>query len=362
MNYFNLFSNIMVTKGITRVLVSDLQRNTSELYPLELHELIEELKTTSVEEVLNHYDQESKAIVQDYLDFLLEKEFGFITQKDWDRNFPPLSYEYQDYNILSNIFVELDDMSILQSLKQSIENLELRHLVIYCRRTLLLEELMQIDGMFSHAPLEGIEIFSQFHEAVDQHFIDTLNRNTSRLYSLVFYSCGKAPFKDNDSLRFTVNFTNQALTISSCGKVNLDYFSTNLPKVLEALNHNSCLHKKIGIDIHGHIKNCPAMPESYGNIKNTTLEEALKHQDFKKYWNLTKDHIDGCKDCEFRYICTDCRAFTERNHTDRNGLDTSKPLKCGYDPYTGTWEDWSTHPMKQNAIAHYGLLHKTKVS
>lgn len=73
MKYFNLFSNILITKGVTRILISDLQRNTSELYPLELDDLIKELKTASVEEVLKDYDQESHAAVQEYLDFLLEK-------------------------------------------------------------------------------------------------------------------------------------------------------------------------------------------------------------------------------------------------------------------------------------------------
>lgn len=97
------------------------------------------------------------------------------------------------------------------------------------------------------------------------------------------------------------------------------------------------------------------MPQSFGNIKDTTLEEALSHPDFKKYWNLTKDSIEVCKDCEFRYICTDCRAYTERTHTNAEGLDTSKPLKCGYNPYTGEWEEWSTNPLKEKAIKYYGM-------
>jgi SPASM domain peptide maturase of grasp-with-spasm system len=148
----------------------------------------------------------------------------------------------------------------------------------------------------------------------------------------------------------TVNFTKQNLKISSCGKVNLEYFDTNLPKVLEAVNHNSCLHKKIAIDIEGNIRNCLSMPQNFGNIKDTRLEEALQHNDFKKYWNLTKDQIEVCKDCEFRYICTDCRAYTERSHINKEGLDTSKPLKCSYNPYTGEWEEWCTNSLKQKAL------------
>jgi hypothetical protein len=49
-------------------------------------------------------------------------------------------------------------------------------------------------------------------------------------------------------------------------------------------------------------------------------------------------------------MCSDCRAYVE----NPNDL-YSKPLKCGYDPYTTKWEEWSTHPLKQDAINYYGL-------
>lgn len=32
-----------------------------------------------------------------------------------------------------------------------------------------------------------------------------------------------------------------------------------------------------------------------------------------------------------------------------------KPLKCGYDPNTGEWSDWSTNPLKQKVIDFYGM-------
>lgn len=350
MRYFNLFSDILITKGASRILISDLQRNVSELHSLELHEFIEELKTSAIEEVLGFYDDESKEIAQEYLDFLLEKEYGFITWGNWDHNFPPLSYDFHDYNIISDIFIELEDISVLNKIKHAIINLKIKHIVIYCSRDLSFDDFYEIDNHFKDSAIESIEIFSSFNTNVDEAFFQNLNLKTARIHSLVFYNCKKTPFEVKDIFRFNLNFSDQDLKISSCGKVDLKYFSTNLTKVLEAVNHNSCLHKKIGIDRNGNIKNCPAMPQSFGNITETTLEEALRHPDFKKYWNLTKDHIEGCKDCEFRYVCTDCRAYTEQTHINKSGLDTSKPLKCGYSPYTNEWEEWSTNPLKQKAI------------
>ncbi|UTX48143.1 grasp-with-spasm system SPASM domain peptide maturase [Chryseobacterium sp. MA9] len=347
MNYFNLFSNILITKGATRILISDLQRNVSELYPLELYEIIEEMKNHSLEDILKVYDKESRSIVQEYINLLLEKEYGFVTENDWDRNFPPLSYEYHEPSIITDLFIEMEDIELLKKINPSIENLGIKHLVIYSLKPLTIHEFIEIDDVFKTSVLSGIEIFSPFHKETNLSFIQALQKNTARIYSLIFYNCSKPPFKAKDEYRFSLNFLKDELKISACGKVELKYFNTNISKVLEAINHNSCLYKKIGIDRNGAIKNCPLMSENFGNIRNNSLEEAITQPNFKKYWNLTKDNIEICKDCEFRYVCTDCRAYTENAEKSKEGLNISKPLKCGYNPYTGNWEDWRKNPLKK---------------
>ncbi|QWT88088.1 grasp-with-spasm system SPASM domain peptide maturase [Chryseobacterium sp. PCH239] len=347
MKYFNLFSNILVTKGSIRILISDLQRNVSELYPLELFEIIQELKNKSIEDTMISYDEESKEIVENYINLLLEKEYGFVTENGWDRNFPSLSYDYHEPNAITDLFIEMEDLGILKKIYPSIENLGVKYLVIYSLKSLTLKDCIEIDEIFKTSVLSGIEIFSPFHQKMNLSFMQALQKNTVRIYSLILYNCSKPPFKAKDEYRFSLHFLKDDLKISACGKVELKYFNTNITKVTEAVNHNSCLHKKIGIDRKGNIKNCPLMNESFGNIQKQSLEEALNQPDFRKYWDLTKDQIEICKDCEFRYVCTDCRAYTENTLKSKEGLNISKPLKCGYNPYTGVWEDWSKNPLKQ---------------
>ena len=101
----------------------------------------------------------------------------------------------------------------------------------------------------------------------------------------------------------------------------------------ESQCHNTCLNRKVCIDAEGNIKNCPAMAKSYGNIRDTTLEEAINKPGFKDLWFICKDQIDVCKDCEFRYMCTDCRAFIK----DPENI-YSQPAKCTYNPYICLWE------------------------
>ncbi len=68
----------------------------------------------------------------------------------------------------------------------------------------------------------------------------------------------------------------------------------------------------------------------YGNLKKESLKKIVQAATTRY---LSKDSIDGCKSCEYRYGCFDCRP-------DANGLgEFQKPWFCSYDPYTGEWSD-----------------------
>jgi SPASM domain peptide maturase of grasp-with-spasm system len=127
-----------------------------------------------------------------------------------------------------------------------------------------------------------------------------------------------------------------------CGIINqdyLDYSSIHLHNKLHT--RNGCLDRKISVDRFWNIKNCPSMKNSYGKVGEISIREVITKDSFKSFGFINKDSISICKMCEFRYNCTDCRAFI----TDESDI-YSKPLKCGYNPYTCTWEDWSLNPLK----------------
>ena len=189
-----------------------------------------------------------------------------------------------------------------------------------------------------------------FSEYLDSESINYLVNKYKRISSVTIHS---SPVDENLQVGNSANilYVKQGMeSFKWCGIVHHSFFTINISHFTESQHHNTCLNRKIAIDVEGNIKNCPSMSQSFGNIRDTTLQEALDHPDFKKYWNVTKDQISVCKDCEFRHICTDCRAYLE-NPEDRY----SKPLKCGYNPYTCEWEEWSTNPLKQQAIDHYGM-------
>lgn len=99
-------------------------------------------------------------------------------------------------------------------------------------------------------------------------------------------------------------------------------------------SYNSCWGQQLLIDINGNVKPCLFAKHTLGNILNDSLKTILREGRQDKYWNLTKDSIDTCKDCEFRYCCPlDCRVASESLYGSLN----SKCSFCDYDPYKGKW-------------------------
>lgn len=365
MIYFKTFANCFLVRGATRSLVCDLQRQASDFVPNDLIDVMEMLNgKNSVEKVLLHYGEENKGVIQGYLDYMDEKEYGFYCEEDEFDLFPELNKEFLVPAHITNTILELKKENIgwFQELVPQIEDLGCKDVVLVFYEELSEKDFNRIFEYFVDTRIKSFEITSKYHKEINEDFLNKINRKLNQLTKVIFFSApeDKAEFWDNKILYDRFFTKKEIKSFKACGVVDTKYFNTNLPKVLEAINHNSCLNMKMAVDKNGDIRNCPAMPLSYGNIKDTTLEEALNKKGFKKYWDLTKDEIEVCKDCEFRYICTDCRAFTERTHKNKDGLDTSKPLKCGYDPYTGKWEEWSTNPLKQKAIDYYGLKGITK--
>ena len=91
---------------------------------------------------------------------------------------------------------------------------------------------------------------------------------------------------------------------------------------------------------------------NYGNLKTTALESMIN----SNVRFFSKDQVSGCKNCEYRYECFDCRP-------DSNGLSfNDKPWFCSYNPYSGEWADLKEmyNNLQQNVFHESVYLSKQK--
>lgn len=94
------------------------------------------------------------------------------------------------------------------------------------------------------------------------------------------------------------------------------------------MRHN-CFSSRIYISATLDVYPC-VMERRFRHCNILECQDIVLNDSIRK---LSKDNVEECKDCEFRYTCFDCRP------NSLSGEMYEKPWYCTYDPKRGTWKD-----------------------
>lgn len=353
-NKFLIHANCIPVKGYGRSLICDLQNNNLTLIPNDLYEILKKFNGKNISAIKSHYKNKYDEIIDEYFDFLILKDLIMFTNNI--ETFPSLSLCWNDPVDINNCIIDFNQNTnfSINSIIDQLDAVGCKFIQMRFFKTIFFKDLIKINKYLEkiESSISSVEYIIPYHDEYTISHIADFQYKYPRSNSFIIYNSPNEVIQSDihDKYKNVIYSGDNILSHIYCGVVSRNYFSINVKNFTESLKYNSCLNRKISIDVNGDIRNCPSMSQSFGNINNTTLKQVLNRKDFKKYWNITKDQVNICKDCEFRYICTDCRAYIE-NPEDKY----SKPLKCGYSPYTNEWEEWSTNPLKQKAIEYYGM-------
>lgn len=101
--------------------------------------------------------------------------------------------------------------------------------------------------------------------------------------------------------------------------------------------HN-CFSNKICVKTNGEVTPCIMEKDIvFGNAYRDSLKTILDVEKNKRIRNLSKDFIEVCKDCEYRYGCFDCRPKAKTSSSKKGFC--AKPADCLYDPHTAKWKE-----------------------
>ncbi|OJJ21766.1 grasp-with-spasm system SPASM domain peptide maturase [marine bacterium AO1-C] len=333
--FFVLYACCIPVKGFTRSLVCDVQRGSFKLIPNELEQILTKQHPCDVEAIKAHHAAGDHETLDEYFEFLTTHEYGFWT--DHPERFPALDLTYQTASSITNAIIDVDQDSHhdYELIFDQLEFLGCKDLQIRCYAEVATKELEQMLRKLASRRIKSVELLLKYSNLyVEQYY--QLPLQFGRLVSLVLHTSPKnRVIQSAQEGHCQIIELQQAISDEThCGQISPLYFSLNLPTFIEAKNHNSCLNRKISIDKAGNIKNCPSMTKSFGHVHEQSLLDIVQKEDFKKLWNISKDEVEICQDCEFRYICTDCRGYTKKG----SGSSYGKPQKCTYDPYKGEWE------------------------
>jgi SPASM domain peptide maturase of grasp-with-spasm system len=318
-------------KGYKKAVICDLQRNIIQPIPIQLYDILTEEGDSNIrtlEDIAKKYGEKDKQLIEEYITFLYHNQFGYTTKEPATS----LHLDIEDYKEprgITNAIVDFDEMSrhtlglIIPQLNELLcEALEIRYYypVSY-------ENLITNLRTLKDSTIESVEILVQNSDDYDLDKILKIKELCSGLKKITISNADKNAVYNHENL--SIIFTTEKIENEKCcGVINEFYCIAETQFFIESIHFNSCLNQKISVDRNGLIKNCPSMKDNFGSIFKTTLKVALENEGFKKVWNINKDQIEVCSDCELRYVCQDCRAYIE----DENNI-YSKPVKCNYNPY-----------------------------
>jgi len=331
MKYFNLHANCIPVLGAKNAIICDVFRERYVQVPLEVAALFKKDHAISL--------LQEDADILELARVLEQDDWGHYT--DNPELFPPISLTYDYAGKISNCIIDIQDELAypIKSLVAQLNELGCSGVQIRFFSVVDVSYINDIVNSFTDSDIRFIELALQY-DAI-QYKKDRLTDKLFHHYRLKNVYFFSSPFDDvvvfnKEASRHVVKAIYSTASFGSendCGNISEHNFNVNLQHFTEAHNFNSCLNCKLSVDKYGDIGNCPSMKQRFGNINTVDLKDALSEPSFWVYPKIKKDEVSVCKDCEYRYICVDCRAFIQ------NGYDPySKPAKCRYNPYEGEWE------------------------
>jgi SPASM domain peptide maturase of grasp-with-spasm system len=337
---FRLFACCVPVRGARRSVICDLQRGSYQLIPNGLFDILREQAGRTVGEIKTVFEHEYDVEIDEYFAFLLAQDLGFWC--DEPERFPELDLTWEAPERITNALIDVAAGSEhdFPKLFAELDDLGCKALQLRFFAPVSGPALAAILASTRQGRLRSIELLVPAAPALDDAFWIELCRQHPRLSQVLVHGAAARRRVAVPDSAVAIDFHPERVTSAACcGQVSPRTFSINLEHFTEAQAKNSCLNRKVSIDAAGEIKNCPSFGRSFGNAREVSLHGAVARRDFQELWEVNKDQIEVCKDCEFRYLCTDCRAYVS-DVTNR----LSKPAKCRYDPYTAEWRpDFPLH-------------------
>lgn len=328
---FVLFGDCVPVKGARRSALCDVTRRRLRLIPNMLFDILTQHARQPMQQIKAAHSPDTHDAINDYFAVLTREEYGFWC--DEPEHFRNVEFTWDPPARCSNAVIDVDaaHRHDFSALCEQLDALGCVAIQVRFHDAATPAAILEIVREAEQRRFRHLDFVVPIGPAIDLLFLRQLCATHSIVSGAVLYGADMEHREIVESGGAELRTTAARLDLGSCGQIDKKSFCVNTWHFAEAQCFNTCLNGKVSIAANGDIKACPSMRGSYGNVRVDRLERVLQNSDLQAYWHITKDQVEVCKDCEFRYVCTDCRANTV------GGGRYSKPAGCRYDPYTATW-------------------------
>lgn len=330
--FFSTLASCRVVLGASICAVYDLQNGTVHTYPLWVGEFVNSYDgTRSIGHIIDDAIY-SELEVETLLSEFYEKKFIILTRHPELFRVVEVSEPEASFTV-ENAIVDFDEDTDMNQhvifLKELSKNrckaVDLR---FYSYKSI--KKVSKVVALVVRSEIDIVNVYINIPSDKLEHDVSVL----VKIPSIDAIYCFTKDCKGLGSRFKGVYLVEGSLSVNSCGVVNPSSFKTDIKSFYANSRFNECLKGKVGLDARGNVKNCPSQKKDFGKFGSTGFKALLASDAFNEMQRIVKDQVQVCKDCVYRYCCTDCRVFL----SDPENM-FSKPLKCGYDPYTNTWSE-----------------------
>lgn len=308
--YFMIYADCFLTKGVNHSSILDITNGKLHSFSSDYNDIIDQLRKHKLKYIIDNHVMDCDIILfNHFIEELIRLDIGCFV--DDISCFPKIKEEWDSPSEIINSIIDIRFIfHDFEKIVTQLNSLGCKFLQVRSYKCLSKKEFCEICCNIKGTSILYVEIISKYDEGVF-YLITELVEKYTFLHFFIYSVPKELLSKKNNHLSRKVTTVSYSIDSSNdCGKVNKkNFINVSIDSYMENLLYNGCLNRKISIDEFGRIKNCPSMEKYYGNISSDSLCEISKLPDFRKVWFLNKSHIEICNVCEYRCLCTDCRAF-----------------------------------------------------
>lgn len=334
--YLKMLPTTIFTKGYSRSIIYKCTppHNFNHI-PNTLFEFCREHNNCNIVDIYKSYNVEDFETIDEYIDWLLKNKFAVICKtKEKLTSFLDLKFEYLYPANISNALIEHSKDADYCNVFNLISSYGCRHIFIVSLDAISINELETIAANAEYTSIRSIEILCRHNQNIDINKLCDIVKTNSKIMRIVLHSSEKDKgYITSPNNHFLVSTIEKNInTHNDIFEITSATFSLTLNSYSESIGHNTFYNKKIIIDKNNTIRLNLTTSKEYGSLAKNTIETFLNDTDLKTIWQTSKDKIEVCKDCEYRFICLDYRV-PDFSNTDSIKMN----IPCSYNPYTLKW-------------------------
>jgi len=323
-----------VVRGYRRSAVHDFQRNYFRYVPNDLSVVLDTIEGFTPAQARMLF-REDECTFGEYLQLLEDREYVFLVEPELHKCFTDLDTTFRTPSVITNAIIDLGSHPSIEFLGGCVELLrELRcfHVLFRWPEGTSMEALGSVAEHMDNTHFENVQFMYDECWAEGVQGAQKLIEQWPWLSTVYLTHAGEDEWvKEPNPVRSVVRVR------SGMNDVNVDRKRLLVQQRLynESQHHNTFANRKLHVAETGTFGNTPTSLDRwrFQGVDLSHIPGIISSDQFRSQWDIPKNGIDVCRDCEHRHMCVDPILTMQRPDGS-----CFRPKECAYNPYICKWK------------------------